>query len=235
MPGDPGNRGGPSNNRAGNSQTFSHSRRQLRVDQEAHGSGSHEDRVVEVARGVGQAGADIFRFQVRIVREDFLSRGTTGQHVEDVFNTDTHSADTRASAALLRVDRDPFHRPEHNAERKTLHPFFHTDTEKSPVLDADGDVLVEGVRLQPDIIDYFKAMSLETGIPYQNLINLYLIDCVSEGRKLALSWRKQAGRIMSIFFDRSMKETIHRVTAVCICFQVWATGQRGGTKALATD
>jgi uncharacterized protein (DUF4415 family) len=46
------------------------------------------------------------------------------------------------------------------------------------------------IRLQSDIIDYFKAMSLETGIPYQNLINLYLLDCASEGRKLALSWRK---------------------------------------------
>jgi hypothetical protein len=32
-----------------------------------------------------------------------------------------------------------------------------------------------------------------------------------------------------------MEETIHRVTAVCICFQVWSTGQRGGTKALATE
>jgi len=46
------------------------------------------------------------------------------------------------------------------------------------------------IRLQSDIIDYFKAMSLETGIPYQNLINLYLLDCASERRKLALSWRQ---------------------------------------------
>jgi predicted DNA binding CopG/RHH family protein len=46
------------------------------------------------------------------------------------------------------------------------------------------------IRLQSEIIDYSKAMSLETGIPYQNLINLYLLDCASEGRKLALAWRK---------------------------------------------
>jgi predicted DNA binding CopG/RHH family protein len=46
------------------------------------------------------------------------------------------------------------------------------------------------IRLQPEIIDYFKAMSSETGIPYQNLINLYLLDCANEGRRLALTWRK---------------------------------------------
>ena len=46
------------------------------------------------------------------------------------------------------------------------------------------------IRLQSDIIDYFKAMAADTGIPYQNLINLYLSDCAAEGRKLALSWKK---------------------------------------------
>ncbi len=29
------------------------------------------------------------------------------------------------------------------------------------------------IRMGIDIIDYFKQMSKETGIPYQNLINLY--------------------------------------------------------------
>ena len=46
------------------------------------------------------------------------------------------------------------------------------------------------VGLQPEIIDYFKAMSKDTGIPYQNLITLYLLNCASEGRRLALEWRK---------------------------------------------
>ena len=30
------------------------------------------------------------------------------------------------------------------------------------------------IRLENDVVDYFKGMSSETGIPYQNLINLYL-------------------------------------------------------------
>ena len=45
------------------------------------------------------------------------------------------------------------------------------------------------IRLDEDSIAYFKAMSEETGIPYQSLINLYLRDCASSGRKLDLAWK----------------------------------------------
>ena len=30
------------------------------------------------------------------------------------------------------------------------------------------------MRLSEDVIDYFKSMSQENGVPYQSLINLYL-------------------------------------------------------------
>ena len=40
------------------------------------------------------------------------------------------------------------------------------------------------IRLGEDVIDYFKAMAQEVGIPYQNLINIYLRDCVVSHRKL---------------------------------------------------
>lgn len=33
-------------------------------------------------------------------------------------------------------------------------------------------------------IEYFKAMSDESGIPYQVLINYYLDDCVKQQKKL---------------------------------------------------
>jgi len=45
------------------------------------------------------------------------------------------------------------------------------------------------IRLDEDSIAYFKAMSEEAGIPYQSLINLYLRDCASSGRKLDLAWK----------------------------------------------
>ena len=41
------------------------------------------------------------------------------------------------------------------------------------------------IRMGVDIIEYFKDMAEETGIPYQNLINLYLQECVAEQRKLS--------------------------------------------------
>ena len=44
------------------------------------------------------------------------------------------------------------------------------------------------LRLNPDVITYFKAMAEETGIPYQSLINLYLVDCVNTQRTLQLTW-----------------------------------------------
>ena len=40
------------------------------------------------------------------------------------------------------------------------------------------------IRINEDVIEYFKQMSEETDIPYQNLINLYLRDCVESERKL---------------------------------------------------
>jgi len=44
------------------------------------------------------------------------------------------------------------------------------------------------LRLNKDAIEYFKAMANETGIPYQNLINLYLTECAHSGKKLTLKW-----------------------------------------------
>jgi uncharacterized protein (DUF4415 family) len=45
------------------------------------------------------------------------------------------------------------------------------------------------IRLGADVIDHFKSMSEESGIPYQSLINLYLRDCANHHRKLDISWR----------------------------------------------
>ncbi len=45
------------------------------------------------------------------------------------------------------------------------------------------------IRLDQDSITYFKAISDETGIPYQSLINLYLKDCAASKKKLNLAWR----------------------------------------------
>ena len=44
------------------------------------------------------------------------------------------------------------------------------------------------LRLGIDVLEYFRRLAQETGIPYQNLINLYLKDCAHSGKKLSLKW-----------------------------------------------
>ena len=44
------------------------------------------------------------------------------------------------------------------------------------------------IKIETETIEYFKKMAAETGIPYQNLINLYLRDCTKNKKKLELIW-----------------------------------------------
>ena len=44
------------------------------------------------------------------------------------------------------------------------------------------------MRLSEDVVDYFKEMANEAGVPYQSLINLYLRDCVMQHRKVHIAW-----------------------------------------------
>jgi uncharacterized protein (DUF4415 family) len=45
------------------------------------------------------------------------------------------------------------------------------------------------IRMGEDVIDYFKGLAEETGIPYQSLKNLYLWDCMATKRRPDLGWR----------------------------------------------
>ena len=40
------------------------------------------------------------------------------------------------------------------------------------------------IRLGADVINYFKSMAKDMGVPHQNLINFYLRDCVQSNRKI---------------------------------------------------
>ncbi|MBW3088518.1 hypothetical protein KIH77_07210 [Bifidobacterium sp. 82T24] len=40
------------------------------------------------------------------------------------------------------------------------------------------------MRIDVDTLDYFKSLAAQTGIPYQNLINLYLGQCAKDKRQL---------------------------------------------------
>ncbi len=44
------------------------------------------------------------------------------------------------------------------------------------------------IRVGVDVLEYFKELAEETGIPYQNLINLYLRDCVISKKRPSMKW-----------------------------------------------
>ena len=45
------------------------------------------------------------------------------------------------------------------------------------------------LNLSNEVVSYFKEMSIEMGIPYQVLINYYLLDCVRNKKRLNISWK----------------------------------------------
>ena len=44
------------------------------------------------------------------------------------------------------------------------------------------------IRLDKETVAYFKTLAQEIGMPYQNLINLYLRDCALHHKKLKMNW-----------------------------------------------
>jgi predicted DNA binding CopG/RHH family protein len=54
------------------------------------------------------------------------------------------------------------------------------------------------IRMGIPIINYFKELSGQTGIPYQTLINLYLTDCMGSGRKLSIRWPRRSPAVETL-------------------------------------
>ena len=44
------------------------------------------------------------------------------------------------------------------------------------------------INIDNETIEYFKAQSEKSGLPYQTLINLYLADCAANKRTLQMTW-----------------------------------------------
>lgn len=44
------------------------------------------------------------------------------------------------------------------------------------------------INIDQEVIDYFKQLSEQSGLPYQILMNLYLLDCANHKRQLQLTW-----------------------------------------------
>ena len=50
------------------------------------------------------------------------------------------------------------------------------------------------IRLDTVAVDYFKNMAAEMGMPYQNLINLFLRDCAMQKRRPTIQWPEDAAK-----------------------------------------
>ncbi|HUI54077.1 MAG TPA: BrnA antitoxin family protein [Bryobacteraceae bacterium] len=44
------------------------------------------------------------------------------------------------------------------------------------------------IRLDAASVDYFKRTAADLGMPYQNLINLFLRDCAAQKRRPVIQW-----------------------------------------------
>ena len=47
------------------------------------------------------------------------------------------------------------------------------------------------IRFDEDVIEYFRALSEEEGMPYQTLMNLFLRYCKEQGLKPETNWKKK--------------------------------------------
>ncbi len=47
------------------------------------------------------------------------------------------------------------------------------------------------IRIDNDTIEYFKTLAVQTAIPYQSLINLFLAECASKELKPSVLWQNE--------------------------------------------
>jgi uncharacterized protein (DUF4415 family) len=45
------------------------------------------------------------------------------------------------------------------------------------------------IRIETDVVDYFKQLSVKEDIPYQKLMNLFLRDCAINHKRPAIRWQ----------------------------------------------
>jgi uncharacterized protein (DUF4415 family) len=50
------------------------------------------------------------------------------------------------------------------------------------------------MRLDTSVVDYFKALAGDLGMPYQNLINLFLRDCALQKRRPTIDWPQDVSK-----------------------------------------
>jgi uncharacterized protein (DUF4415 family) len=74
-----------------------------------------------------------------------------------------------------------------NMEAKMKTEYDFQNAEKNPYVEKQRKQIT--IRIDVDTIEYFKNLAKETGIKYQNLINLYLSDCAEHEKTIKIAWK----------------------------------------------
>ena len=82
------------------------SRRQLRVNDNLHGSGSAQDGVIHCLGREQEARRNVFALKVGVIFQNLVVGCARGQLLQHVDDANAHPANTRTPAALVRVESD---------------------------------------------------------------------------------------------------------------------------------
>jgi hypothetical protein len=52
----------------------------------------------------------------------------------------------------------------------------------------EGKKTAVGIHLSPEVVDYFKGLAEETGLPCWKVIHPYLIDCAKKRKMSGMKW-----------------------------------------------
>jgi len=98
-------------------QSQSKARRKLSVDPATDRIHlCRQDRMVEAPRGVLKAGADIRRFEVRVLGQDLLRALSCRQELENVRHPDAKPTNARPPTALFRIRGNPVEEADHGEQ-----------------------------------------------------------------------------------------------------------------------
>src|SRR6266508_6260506 len=66
----------------------------------------HYYGMIDLGGSVFKAGANVFRFEVRVILKNFCFGRPAGQHIENVFDANTHTTNAGTTTALTWIGSD---------------------------------------------------------------------------------------------------------------------------------
>jgi hypothetical protein len=73
----------------------------------------HYDGMINLGGSVFKASANIFSFEVRVILKNFCFAAAAGQHVENVFDANTHTTNAGTTTALTWIGSDATEKAAH--------------------------------------------------------------------------------------------------------------------------